>query len=119
MSIKSFAAKIFAKVVVTRTKRWASQPEFTQQRVFTNLIALAKETEFGKDHHFESIKTFQDFANQVPVRDYEALKPYVEKVVDGEVNILWPGKPLYLLKPQELLVVPNTSPLQKHRFLII
>ncbi|MBZ0327498.1 MAG: GH3 auxin-responsive promoter family protein [Altibacter sp.] len=98
MSIKSFAANIFAKVVVARTQKWASQPELTQQRVFASLIALAKETQFGKDHYFESIKTFQDFANQVPVRDYEALKPYVEKVVNGEANILWPGKPLYFAK---------------------
>jgi hypothetical protein len=49
-------------------------------------------TEFGIDHHFDQIKTFEDFAEQVPIRDYEDLKPYVEKVVNGEENILWKGK---------------------------
>jgi hypothetical protein len=46
---------------------------------FAGLIKDAKTTEFGIDHHFDQIKTFEDFAEQVPIRDYEDLKPYVEK----------------------------------------
>ena len=84
MSIKSFAAKIFAKRIVQKTKIWASNPIETQQRVFDDLIRQAKNTRFGKDHHFDSIKTFQDFSKNVPVRDYEALKTYVDRVVQGE-----------------------------------
>jgi len=61
-------------------------------------LATAKETQFGKDHKFSEIKTFQEFAKQVPVRDYEQLKPYVDRVVKGEENILWKGKPLYFAK---------------------
>jgi hypothetical protein len=98
MSIKSFAAKIFAKVVVARTQKWTAQPELTQERVFKKLIATARETQFGKDHQFASIKTHVDFSKKVPVRDYEALKPYVDRVVEGEANVLWPGKPLYFAK---------------------
>jgi hypothetical protein len=73
MSIKSFAAKIFAKVVHNKTQAWANNPVETQQKVFQDLINQAKDTVFGKDHHFEKIKTFQDFAHQVPIRDYEEL----------------------------------------------
>lgn len=98
MSIKSIAAKIFAKGIYKKTIKWASNPVETQQKVFENLIRQAATTQFGKDHHFSKIKTFKDFANQVPVRDYEALKPYVDRVVNGEENILWKGKPIYFAK---------------------
>ena len=98
MSIKSLAAKIFAKIIVQKTQIWASNPVETQQRVFTDLIRQAKNTQFGKDHHFDAIKIFEDFSKNVPIRDYEALKTYVDRVVQGEENILWKGKPLYFAK---------------------
>ncbi len=98
MSIKSFAAKIFARIVVNRIQKWAQNPVETQQRVFDDLISHAKETTFGIEHNFQKINSFKDFANRVPVRDYEQLRPYVDKMVLGEVDILWPGKPLYFAK---------------------
>jgi len=98
MSIKSLSAKIFAKTVVKKIQRWATKPVATQQKVFENLISQAKNTAFGKDHDFENITSFEDFATKVPIRDYEELKPYVERVVSGEENILWPGKPIYFAK---------------------
>jgi len=98
MSVKSAAAKLFAKKIYKKTQAWASNPVGSQQAVFKSLIKEAKKTQFGMDHHFDQIKTFEDFAKQVPVRDYEDLKPYIEKVVKGEENILWKGKPLYFAK---------------------
>jgi len=98
MSIKSIAAKIFARKIYKQTLKWAQKPVETQQKIFKNLIENAQNTEFGKDHHFNQIKTFEDFQKRVPVRDYEDLKPYVDKVVKGESDILWKGKPLYFAK---------------------
>ncbi|MEL1242374.1 GH3 auxin-responsive promoter family protein [Flavobacterium flavipallidum] len=98
MSIKSIAAKLFAQHIHKKTQAWAKNPVATQQAVFENLIREAKQTQFGKDHHFDQIKTKDDFTKSVPIRDYEDLKPYVEKVVKGEENILWKGKPLYFAK---------------------
>ena len=98
MSLKSIAAKGFAKIVVTQIQRWASNPVETQQKVFEELISNAKGTAFGKDHGFESISSFKDFAAHVPIRDYEDLKPYIDRVVSGEENVLWLGKPLYFAK---------------------
>ena len=98
MSIKSFAAKLFAKSVHKKTQKWASNPVEIQQKVFLDLIRQAENTQFGKDHNFSAIKTTQDFAQHVPIRDYEALKPYVDRVVNGEANILWKRKPLYFAK---------------------
>src|SRR4029077_18315875 len=55
-------------------------------------------TAFGKDHDFENIHNYDDFKERVPVRDYEDLKPYIDRITHGEENILWPGKPEYLAK---------------------
>lgn len=98
MSLKGLAAKLFAKRIYLKTQKWSNNPIETQQNVFEELIKEAAVTEFGKDHDFSSIKTFHDFTRQVPIRDYEALKPYVDKIVQGEENILWKGKPLYFAK---------------------
>lgn len=98
MSLKSFAAKLFASIIHKKTQKWASNPVETQQRVFESLIAQAKDTAFGKDHKFNQIKDFRDFAKQVPVRDYEALRNYIDRVVAGESNVLWKGLPIYFAK---------------------
>lgn len=98
MSIKSIAAKLFAGKIYNQTLAWSQKPAETQLEVFKSLIKDAKKTEFGKDHHFETIKTIADFQSKVPVRDYEDFKSYVDKVKVGEENILWKGKPLYFAK---------------------
>ncbi len=98
MSLKSLAAKIFAKSVRKKIDLWASNPVDTQEKVFRELIATAQETVFGEDHSFDDIACHDDFVKLVPVRDYEAIRPYVDRVVEGEENVLWPGKPLYFAK---------------------
>ena len=98
MSVKAFAAKLFAKRIHAKTQKWVNNPIETQQKVFEELIKEAAQTQFGKDHDFSSIKNHADFTQKVPVRDYEGLKSYVDKVVKGEENVLWKGKPLYFAK---------------------
>lgn len=97
-SVKSALSKIFAAYIAKRIKKWSSKPFETQQIVFNNLISEATNTVFGKDHGFSKIKTYEDFKVKVPIRDYEELKPYVERVVAGEKDILWKGKPIYFAK---------------------
>jgi len=98
MSLKSFAAKLFAKNIVRKTAKWANDPIQAQQKTFKHLISAAKQTEFGKDHGFDKIKTHADFVEKVPVRDYEELKDYVEKIIEGNSNVLWPERPIYFAK---------------------
>lgn len=97
-SIKSLLAIPFAKSVRKSVLKWANNPIKTQERVFQKLLKDAATTQFGIDHKFNEIRSHKDFAKNVPVRDYEGLKPYVERVVSGEENILWKGKPLYFAK---------------------
>ena len=98
MSIKSIAAKLFAQYIHNKVQTWATKPVETQEKVLRDLIEQAQHTQFGKDHDFANIKTFQDFAAKVPIRDYEQLRSYVDRVVKGEENILWKGKPIYFAK---------------------
>ena len=98
MSLKSILALPFALKVRRKMDKWIQNPLATQERVFQELISVATATEFGKDHNFISINSYNDFVKQVPIRDYEGLRFYVDKVVAGEENILWPNKPLYFAK---------------------
>lgn len=98
MSIKSILAIPFAKQVKKRVYKWAYQPHKTQENVFQQLIAKAKNTAFGLDHDFNRVKTYQDFKDRVPVSDYEGLRAYIDRILAGEKDVLWKGKPLYFAK---------------------
>ena len=98
MSIKQLFAKKWAKRAVSSTNKWAKNPTQTQEKVLKMLLKKAKNTAFGQDHGFAQIDNYEDFAKHVPLRDYEGLRPYVDKVVAGEADILWPGKPRYFSK---------------------
>lgn len=98
MSIKSVFAIPFAKQVRKRVYKWALQPHKTQEKVFKKLISKAKDTAFGKDHQFDEIQSYRDFKDRVPVNDYEGLRPYVDRIVAGEADVLWKGMPIYFAK---------------------
>lgn len=98
MKFKSVIVKPIANLVARNIDRWSKNAVETQEQIFHQLIKKARLTAFGKDHHFAQIKTYQDFKERVPIADYEALKPYIERIKKGEKNILWPGQPMYFAK---------------------
>lgn len=69
-----------------------------QQHIFQQLIKTGMKTGFGRDHAFDTIRSHEDFVQKVPVRDYEAFKPYIEKIKEGKHNVLWKGVPIYFAK---------------------
>ena len=98
MSIKSFFAIPFAKIATRKVFKWAEKPHKTQEKVFKHLLSKGGKTAFGKDHNFDIITNYEDFKKEVSVTDYEGLKTYVDRVVAGESDVLWTGKPLYFAK---------------------
>lgn len=98
MGLKSKLSKPFARLVAKRIKKESAKAVVLQEETLQNLLQSAKNTAFGKDHNFASIKNYEDFKKHVPVTDYEGLKAYVERIIDGEENVLWPGVPLYFCK---------------------
>jgi len=98
MNYRSFLAKPLAKYLILKTIKDHINPVDCQQTIFEHLINTAKNTQFGKDHYFNKIKTIADFRKAVPVKDYENIKPYVEQIFKGKQNVLWPGLPVYFAK---------------------
>ena len=98
MGIRSLLAKPFASIIDAQTKRWAAQPGLSQERIRRSIVTKAIDTQFGKDHHFSELTSYDDFKKSVPVKDYEELKPYFDLITEGKPDIMWPGKPAYLSK---------------------
>jgi hypothetical protein len=98
MGFRSVLSKPFAKYIVRQQEKWSCNAVNVQNKILKQIVSKAASTEFGQDHKFDQIKNYEDFKEAVPIGDYEALKPYVEKVKEGKSNILWPGKPAYFAK---------------------
>jgi hypothetical protein len=98
MGIRSVLARPFAAYIASVTRKWSTQPGLYQQKTMEQIVSTAKSTVFGRDHHFSEIRNYEDFKKHVPIRDYEALKSYVEQILEGKPDILWPGKPKYFAK---------------------
>lgn len=98
MSVKSLLAKPFASLIYNKIKKGAQTAVADQEAIFKSLIKKAANTAFGRDHSFDKINSYDDFKRLVPVRDYEQLKPYIEKIKEGKADILWKGKPIYFAK---------------------
>ncbi|WP_103327787.1 GH3 family domain-containing protein [Bacteroidetes bacterium endosymbiont of Geopemphigus sp.] len=98
MSIKTFAAKTLAGLLQQKMKHWQTDPVIIQKKVFFRLIQMAKNTQFAKDHHFNDIHGHQNFTEATPIRDYEGFRPYIDCILEGQADVLWPGKPHYLAK---------------------
>ena len=98
MNLKSLLAKPFAGYIYNRVRKGMETALSDQEAIFKSLIKTGRSTEFGKNHGFASVNSYEDFKQKVPVRDYEQLRPYIEKIKQGQHNILWRGKPIYFAK---------------------
>ena len=98
MRIRSVLSKPLAAYIARQQKHWSLHPEASQQKVFNYLINSAKDTVFGKEHKFSSIRSYEDFKARVPVRDYEDFSPYIQQIINGDNDVLWKGQPQYFAK---------------------
>ena len=98
MGIRSILSKPIAKWIVYDQKKWALNPGKFQSNLFRKLIKSGSKTQFGRDHQFNEIRNHTDFTQRVPIRDYEGLKPYINEILKGKKDVLWPGQPAYLAK---------------------
>lgn len=98
MGWKSTLIRPFTSLVAANIQRWSAEAVASQAHIFKHLVHQGQRTAFGRDHHFDKIRTYQDFTAAVPVRDYETLKGYIERIKKGESDVLWPGRPAYFAK---------------------
>jgi hypothetical protein len=98
MKIKSFLAKPFASYIYKGIKKGMTTALADQDAILRDLLKTGRFTEFGKEHRFQDVQTAAQFAQAVPVRDYEQFKPYIERIKEGKHNVLWKGRPIYFAK---------------------
>jgi hypothetical protein len=98
MNLKSLLAKPFASYIYNQIKKGNETAIADQENILKSLLKTGTNTDFGKDHDFKNINTYDDYKKAVPVRDYEQLKPYIEKIKEGKHNVLWKGQPIYFAK---------------------
>jgi len=98
MGLKSLLSLPFARQIVKQNNKWKKNAVKVQNLLLFSLINQAKNTKFGKDHNFSEISNYDDWKKNIPVRDYEDLKIYVQEIIDGKEDVLWPGRPLYFCK---------------------
>ena len=91
MHLLNTTLKWLLKRRLARFEAMMAHPGAVQQRVFTNLIGRGRRTEWGRKHHYGSIRSVRDFQEQVSVSTYEDIFPYIERTMRGENNLLWPS----------------------------
>jgi len=89
MALINSIASWFMKKRMHQIELFMKYPHDVQDEWQSKLIRAGKDTEFGKKHHFSAINSYQNFKEQIPLQDYETLKPLIERVRRGEQNILW------------------------------
>ncbi len=98
MGIRAIISKVLAGRIERQQRKWLANPVITQRNQFEYLIAQGMNTAFGREHGFAGIRNYNDFKNQIPVREYESFSNFINRILEGEDDVLWPGKPLYLAK---------------------
>lgn len=91
MSIISPALKGYMKLRQSAIDNFMLNPIDTQQQVFNELLGSAQFTEYGKRYRFDHINSIAEFKATVPINDYDSFKPFIQRILAGEQNILWPS----------------------------
>jgi hypothetical protein len=98
MSWKSVLSRPIARIVSAKEAKKAADARGAQRRLLQELLLRAESTAFGRDHGLREGMSLEEYQAAVPIRDYEGLKPWVQRSVQGESDVLWPGKPDYFCK---------------------
>ncbi|HEY8402453.1 MAG TPA: GH3 auxin-responsive promoter family protein [Cytophagaceae bacterium] len=90
MNLLNDILKYFLKKRISDIQKFIDAPHETQSGIFQSLVEKGKKTEWGLKYGYGSIRTYDDFKSRVPVSSYEELFPYIQRMLNGEQNILWP-----------------------------
>lgn len=98
---------------LNKVRKSTLNPEKTQRDLLANFIKRSENTAFGKDHKFSEIKNYNDFAKNVPIREYNDFIPYINRMTKGESDILFPGKPVLYNTSSGTTGKPKLIPISK------
>src|SRR5205823_14113303 len=88
----------YASIVHGRIRKAAGAAVSDQQAMLQGLLKTGARTAFGRQHNLKDVSDHAGYIEAVPIRDYEAFKPYIEQIKSGKENVLWSGKPIYFAK---------------------
>ncbi len=89
MNLFNSLVRSYLKTRIKKIEHFKKHPVLTQERLLFDLIQKSKNTTYGKDLGFHNISSISEFKQQIPINDYESLKPYIQRNIEGEQNILW------------------------------
>lgn len=98
MSLTNILNKCYFQSRLNEIEQYAIDPGKLQEQVLCRLITLAENTEWGKKYDYKTINSYETFKQRVPIQTYEEVKPYVQRIREGEQNLLWPSKILWFAK---------------------
>ena len=107
----------FAKHIVQKNKRWENNAVKVQNELLLSLVKQAQNTQFGKDHNFAEITNYTQWKENIPIRGYEEMKNYIQQIIEGKENVLWPGVPLYFCKTSGTTSGTKYIPISKESML--
>jgi hypothetical protein len=94
LKLLSPAISTLARMRMWRIESWIQHPVQAQREVLQELVTAAQYTEFGRKYNFSSLFTIKAFKQAIPIQEYDDLKPYIHRIMDGEQNLLW-NTPVY------------------------
>lgn len=89
MKLLSPAISRLARLRLWRIQNWISNPVAVQREVLQHLITSAQYTEFGRKYNFEKLFSVKEYKKNVPIHEYDDIKPYILCMMEGEENVLW------------------------------
>lgn len=98
MKIKSFLAKPFASYIYKGIRKDILSAVDDQENILRQLIKTGRNTDYGKEHTLANVNSYEEFRQAIPIRDYEQMRPYIQKIKEGKHNVLWKGRPIYFAK---------------------
>ena len=98
MKIKSVLAKPFAGYIYKSIQKNKLTAVNDQDQILKQLLKTGRTTEYGKEHELDKVNNYGEFKQAMPIRDYEQLRPWIDKIIEGKHNVLWKGIPMYFAK---------------------
>ena len=114
MGFKSAIAKPYARAVTKAVMRRALDPVATQTGVLRQLVQFGVGSDLGRTHKLAEVHDHDGLTQAVPLRDYEGFRPYIDRIIAGEKDVLWPGVPLYLCKTSGTTSGAKYIPITQH-----
>ncbi|MEJ8820183.1 GH3 family domain-containing protein [Lacibacter sp. H407] len=98
MKIKSVLAKPFAGYIYKTIQKNKLTAVPDQEQILKQLIKVGRGTDYGKELGLDKVNGYDEYKQAVPIRDYEQMRPWIDKIIEGKHNVLWKGVPLYFAK---------------------